>query len=37
MENQVMKQKVYELQGYALVLDKIVFVTRVFEAEDDEG
>ena len=37
MENQVMKQKVYELQGYALVLDKVVFVTRVFEAEEDEG
>ena len=37
MENQAMKQKVYELQGYALVLDKVVFVTRVFEAEDDEG
>ena len=32
-----MKQKVYELQGYAIVLDKVVFVTRVFEAEEDEG
>jgi len=29
--------KVYELQGYAIVLDKIVFLTRVFAAEDDEG
>ena len=32
-----MKQKVYELQGYAIVLDKVVFVTRVFEAEEGEG
>lgn len=37
MENQRMKQKVYELQGYAIVLDKVVFVTRVFEAEEGEG
>jgi hypothetical protein len=29
--------KVYELQGYAIVLDKVVFLTRVFAAEDDEG
>jgi hypothetical protein len=28
---------VYELQGYAVVLDKIIFVTRVFKAEDEEG
>lgn len=27
----------YELQGYAIVLDKIVFVTRVFEADGGEG
>lgn len=32
-----MAAKVLELQGYAIVLDKIVFVTRVFEAEDGEG
>lgn len=32
-----MDQKIYELQGYAIVLDKVVFVTRVFEAEEDEG
>ena len=37
MENQVMKQKVYELQGYGIVLDKVVFITRVFKAEEDEG
>jgi hypothetical protein len=29
--------KTYEIQGYAIVLDKIVFLTRVFEAEDGEG
>ena len=29
--------RVYELQGYAIVLDKIIFLTRVFEAEDGEG
>lgn len=32
-----MAEKVYELQGYAIVLDKVVFVTRVFAAESDEG
>jgi len=24
---------IFELQGYAIVLDKVVFLTRVFEAE----
>lgn len=37
MEIKLMAEKTYELQGYALVLDKIVFITRVFEAEDGEG
>lgn len=32
-----MTDRVYELQGYAIVLDKIVFLTRVFQAEDGEG
>jgi hypothetical protein len=32
-----MAQKIYDLQGYSIVLDKIVFLTRVFEAEDGEG
>ena len=32
-----MAAKIYELQGYAIVLDKVVFLTRVFAAEDDEG
>jgi len=29
--------RIYELQGYAIVLDKVVFLTRVFAAEDEEG
>jgi hypothetical protein len=29
--------KIHELQGYGIALDKVVFVTRVFTAEDDEG
>jgi hypothetical protein len=32
-----MTPKTYDLQGYTVVLDKIVFLTRVFEAEDGEG
>jgi len=32
-----MARLVYELQGYAIVLDKVVFITRVFEAEAREG
>ena len=36
-EINLMAEKTYELQGYAIVLDKIVFITRVFEAEDGEG
>ena len=32
-----MAPKVYELQGYAVVLEKVVFLTRVFAAEDHEG
>jgi hypothetical protein len=36
-EIKLMAEKTYELQGYAIVLDKIVFITRVFEAEDGEG
>ena len=32
-----MSGRVYELQGYAIVLDKVVFLTRVFAAEDEEG
>lgn len=32
-----MSGRIYELQGYAIVLDKVVFLTRVFAAEDEEG
>lgn len=32
-----MTEKIHELQGYAIVLDKVIFLTRVFEAEDGEG
>ena len=32
-----MAGKIFEVQGYAVVLDKVVFITRVFQAEDDEG
>lgn len=32
-----MSNRVYELQGYTIVLDHVAFLTRVFEAEDDEG
>ncbi|MDH3940310.1 MAG: hypothetical protein OEU52_14020 [Xanthomonadales bacterium] len=37
VEIKFMAGKTYELQGYTIVLDKIVFITRVFEAEDGEG
>jgi hypothetical protein len=30
-------EKIHELQGYAIVLDKVIFLTRVFEAEEGEG
>jgi hypothetical protein len=32
-----MARSVCDLQGYTIVLDKIIFVTRVFEAEGDQG
>ena len=37
MEKQLMAETIYELQGYAIVLDKVVFLTRVFKADDGEG
>lgn len=37
MEKRKKISGVYELQGYAIVLDKVVFITRVFEAEGGEG
>jgi len=32
-----MSRKIRDVQGYAVVVDKIIFVTRVFEAEEGEG
>lgn len=32
-----MTSPVFDLQGFAIVLDKVSFVTRVFESEDKEG
>ena len=32
-----MSGSVYELQGFAIVLEKVALVSRVFEAENNEG
>ncbi len=32
-----MARSVYDLQGYAVVLDKVALITRVFKAENEEG
>ena len=32
-----MAAAIYELQGFAIVLDKVALVSRVFEAENKEG
>ena len=32
-----MSNRIHEVQGYAVVADKVAFVTRVFKAEADEG
>lgn len=32
-----MAQAVLDVQGYAVVLNKVCFVTRVFRAENEEG
>jgi hypothetical protein len=37
MEKHQVTENIYELQGYVIVLDKVVFLTRVFEAEEGEG
>ncbi|MEM6574542.1 MAG: hypothetical protein AAGB27_11160 [Pseudomonadota bacterium] len=29
--------KIHEVKGYVVVLDKIIHITRVFEAKNDEG
>jgi hypothetical protein len=36
-EDKAMAHSIYDIQGYTVVLDKIVFVTRVFKADDEEG
>lgn len=37
MKPRRMANKTYDLQGYTIILDKITFLTRVFDAEDGEG
>jgi hypothetical protein len=32
-----MSRSLYELQGFAIALDKVALVSRVFEAENNEG
>jgi len=32
-----MPREIYEIQGFTVVLDKIQFVSRIFEARDKEG
>lgn len=32
-----MSREIYELQGFAIVLDKVALVSRVFVADNDEG
>ena len=32
-----MSNRIHEIQGYAVVTNKVVFVTRVFKAEAEEG
>lgn len=32
-----MQRDVYDIQGYSIVLGKVIHVTRVFEAQNQEG
>ena len=32
-----MGKAIYELQGFAIVLDKVALISRVFEAKNNEG
>ena len=32
-----MAREIYEIQGFTVVLDKIQFVSRIFEARENEG
>jgi hypothetical protein len=37
MKKHTMAEKMYEVQGYSIMLEKVIFLTRVFQAEGDEG
>ena len=32
-----MSSTVYELQGFAIILDKVALISKVFDADDNEG
>ena len=32
-----MLREIYEIQGFTIVLDKVQFISRIFEARDNEG
>jgi len=32
-----MSKTIHEIQGYAIVVDKVLFLTRIFKAEAEEG
>ncbi len=32
-----MAREIYEIQGFTVVLDRIQFISRIFEARDNEG
>ena len=32
-----MPREIYEVQGFVVVLDKIQFISRIFEARENEG
>lgn len=36
-EKRPMTANVFEIQGFTIVLNKVVFLTRVFSADDGEG
>jgi hypothetical protein len=32
-----MSNKIHEIKGYSIVASKVAFITRIFEANEDEG
>jgi len=32
-----MSKTIHEIQGYAIVVDKVLFLTRIFKAEAEQG